>query len=321
MTHRNEQQGPRILVTGASGFLGAHVVADAQARGIAVTAGVRDSSDLGRLNALAPGCKRMTLDLAHGPEPLALTVGGFDAVIHCAAYGVDYRQSDISSALEVNVVGSVKLLRALAGARMVYVGTSYEYGTSTEDIGEDAALRPRGIYGVSKAAAALALLDAAQSAKAALAIVRPFTMYGPLEGTHKFLPMVMRGAMAGEAVSLSPGLQERDYIYVGDVADGCLDLALAGDFPSGETFNLCSGTGVSLRTFAAAAVTATGGSEDVLHWGAKPYRPDDPMRVVGNPGRAAARIGWRAATSLAEGMEITAQWEQRRMTAEQAVKG
>ena len=195
---------------------------------------------------------------------------------------------------------------AAAGCRMTHVGTSYEYGTEDGTLDETRRLAPTGIYGVTKAAATLALQDLARRTGAPIAIVRPFSMYGPLEGGHKFVPMVMEASREGRAVKLTPGHQERDYLYVGDVVEACLDLAVAQPFPAGAIFNVCSGRGLSLRDLAGAAVKAAGGDPTCLRWGEKPYRPAESMRVVGDPARIEEAIGWRAATPLAEGMEHTA---------------
>lgn len=297
-----------ILITGASGFLGAHVVAGAVERGYGVRAALRRSSDRARLDRLAPGVTTVDLDLADRQIDMMALLADVDAVIHCAAYGVDYRQSDFATALELNVAASVRLARsaAAAGCRLVHVGTSYEYGADSGILTEDQRLAPTGIYGVTKAAASLALQDLARRTGAPIVIVRPFSMYGPLEGGHKFVPMVMAASRAGRVVDLTPGDQTRDYLYVGDVAAACLDLATAEVFPGGEILNLCSGRSVSLRELAQAAVAAADGDPSVLRWGGKAYRPAEIMRLVGDPARIAARIGWRAMTSLAEGMRRTA---------------
>lgn len=299
---------PTLLVTGASGFLGAHVAARAIARGFDVRAGLRRTSERWRLKRLAPQATIVPLDLDDSIEELTQALDQVDVVIHCAAYGVDYRQSDFAVALEVNVAGTMRLAAAVAArsCRLVHVGTSYEYGSEDGVLNEERRLSPTGIYGVTKAAASLAMQDFARRAGSSIVVVRPFSMYGPLEGGHKFVPLVMSACRNKEAVDLSVGDQERDYLYVGDVADACLALAVADALPAGEMFNVCSGTGISLRTLAQSAVAAVGGDPSLLRWGAKPPRAAESMRVVGDPLKLARAIGWHATTSLEEGMAATA---------------
>ncbi|SOB80578.1 Nucleoside-diphosphate-sugar epimerase [Sphingomonas guangdongensis] len=277
-------------------------------RGLKVRAGVRSTSDLSRLQRLAPAADPMVFDLAGPTEQFAAALDGIDLVVHCAAYGVDYRQRDFDTGLAANVSASVRLAEAVAarGARLIHVGTSYEYGTEDGVLTEDRRLAPVGVYGVTKAAATLALQDLARRTGASLAVVRPFSMYGPLEGEHKFVPLVMAASRSGSPLDLTPGDQQRDYLYVGDVSDACLDLGSSNDFPSGEVFNLASGSGLRLRDVALAAVHAAGGDVKVLRWGAKPYRPAESMRVVGDANKIARAIGWRATTSLVTGMRLTA---------------
>lgn len=297
-----------VLITGASGFLGAHVAAGALAQGLNVRAGVRASSDRERLNSLAPNASVTVLDLDATSAELVQALDDVDVLINCAAYGVDYRQSDFTTALALNVGGSMRLAEAAAtrGCRMLHIGTSYEYGTEDGVLTEERRLAPTGIYGVTKAAASLALQDFARRTEGNIAVVRPFSMYGPLEGAHKFVPLVMEASLQGRSIDLTPGNQERDYLYVGDVVEACLSLVGQDDFPSGEIFNICSGKGLTLRMLAEAAVAAVGGDRAVLRWGAKPYRPAESMRVVGDSSKLAAATGWRANTSLAEGMKRTA---------------
>lgn len=298
----------RVLITGASGFLGAHMAAGTIAQGLEVRAGIRASSDLARLRKLAPTAATILLDLDASTETLIQALDGIDAVIHCAAYGVDYRQSDFASALALNVGGSMRLAEAITtrNCRMIHVGTSYEYGTEDGVLSEDRRLAPTGIYGVTKAAASLAMQDHAKRTGTQIAVVRPFSMYGPIEGRHKFVPLIMDASRTEQPVELTPGNQERDYLYVGDVVDACLRLAACDHFPAGEVFNVCSGKGVTLRTLASAAVKAAGGDPTILRWGVKSYRPAESMRVVGDPSKLTAAIGWQATTSLDEGMKRTA---------------
>jgi nucleoside-diphosphate-sugar epimerase len=118
--------------------------------------------------------------------------------------------------------------------------------------------------------------------------------------------MVMSASRTGRTVDLTPGEQQRDYLYVGDVVTACLKLAVATPFPAGEIFNICSGRGIGLRALANAAVAAAGGDPTMLRWEAKPYRPAESMRVVGDPAKVTAAIGWHAITSLDAGMAMTA---------------
>lgn len=301
---------PRVLVTGASGFLGAHV-ADLLARaGWDVLAGGRAGSVFWRLEQLGTPVRRIALDLDDEAETMTAAVRGAapDVLIHCAAYGVDYRLQEVGRAVRANVEGTIHLVRAAAAAgtgRIVHVGTCYEYGPADRPIGEDAVLAPRSLYGITKAGGALAALGTAATLGAALAVVRPFGMYGPLENATKLVPSLLRACRDGARMELTAGGQRRDYTFVRDIAEACRRLAETASFPAGEVFNLGSGAPVTLRQLGEAAAAVVGHGGDGLLWGALPYRPDEVMNIVADTGKAASLLGWRATTTLADGLAAT----------------
>lgn len=312
-----------VLVTGAAGFLGANIV-----RALAclspvrtVLAGRRRAGGLiagnapDRLDLLAgTGMASLLLDVEWPTERLTAVLRdhGVDAIVHCAAYGVDYDQSDFETALRVNAGGTDRLVQAASAAdvtRFVQVGTGHEYGELPSPIAESACPRPRGIYGVAKLAATAIALERARLLGLSLCVLRPFGMYGPLEGAHKFVPMVMRASREGQDVALSPGGQRRDYCYVGDVAAAITNVLDNRAFPTGAIINLASGHAVALRTLADAAVAAVDGDPARLRWGERPYRADDSMLIEADVAQAALLLGWQARTTLAEGMALTAGFE------------
>jgi GDP-4-dehydro-6-deoxy-D-mannose reductase len=281
----------RVLVTGATGFLGAHAAAALQAAGAQVAGLVR------REPAPAPAWEVVVGDLARA-ETLACAVGAFrpQVVVHCAAYGVDWRQQDPLMALRINTEGTLALAIAArnAGAtRFVHVGTAFEYGHSDGLLAEDAPLRPRGIYGASKAAGSLVLQEAALPGLQRV-LVRPFGMFGLGEGPHKLLPQVVRACVAGEALAMTEGAEWRDYAPVSWVARALALLALAPvDAALPPVVNLCSGEALRVRDVAHRVATCLGGAH-LLRPGTLPSRGLGLARVVGNPGAwqaLAARLG------------------------------
>ena len=299
----------RVLVTGANGFLGAHVCRALLRGGHAPVAAARGTSDLWRLDGLAAGVEKVTIDITDsGSVDHALDQAGkLDGVVNCAGYGVNYNEQDASIAYSVNMAGA--MMMALAshrrGVRFVQIGTSYEYGEWSGDISEDFALKPSGIYGKTKAAASLSLTALAESTGARISVLRMFSMYGPLEGGHKIIPGVLDADASGRRMEMTPGEQVRDYLYVADAAGAVCQSLLRTQVPPGEILNICSGREVTLK----AIVTAAVGASESIVWGAKPYRPGEMMRVVGNPARAEQVLEWKAATDLDAGMAETKEFE------------
>ena len=301
----------RVLVTGASGFLGAHLCRVLAESGLAPVAGCRRGSDLWRLKGLAPDVPVAHLDLKDAASvAAALDEAAADAVVNCAGYGVNYNEQDYFEAYAINVAGAMNVARAALDRRIriIQIGTSYEYGDWPSDISEDFPLKPKGVYGKTKAAASLALSALAESQGSDLAILRLFSMYGPLEGIHKLIPGVISATHTGRAMDMTPGEQIRDYMYVGDAAMAVVNALQRPSASAGKIFNIGSGQGIALRTLVSAAV----GDAAEIGWGKRPYRPDEMMRVVSNPGLAAQALEWKARTPLAEGMRLVHAFEAKR---------
>jgi nucleoside-diphosphate-sugar epimerase len=304
-----------ILVTGASGFLGAHVVKACLDCGLEVSAGIRSDSIAWRLQAITASTHRLDLNLTR-PHTIqeCLRLSKPDVIIHCAAYGVDFNHQDHSLAFQTNVAGVYHLIAeasACSVSRFIHIGSCFEYGDKDHPVHEDEVLKPYGIYGATKACGSLLALQLGRQFGLPTVVLRPFGLYGPLEASYRFIPQVIRACSIGTPVKLTSGDQIRDYTYVEDVAQAVIELALIKDFPSGEIFNIGSGQASSLRTLGERVSRLLGGHE-LLLWGALAHRPDEIRMLVSDSMRAAGRIGWSPKTGLEEGiMKTKAEMEER----------
>jgi nucleoside-diphosphate-sugar epimerase len=306
----------KVLVTGATGFFGSHIVRTLEAHGLHPVALRRADSNLDRLKRLVPGrggFQEAVADIRTvGDVRAVMTEVRPDAVIHAAAYGVDYREQTLDDAVATNVTATGELILAARQAgvrRFLQIGTCFEYGNHDGPLHEATPLRPNSLYGSTKAGGSLLALALGGTGGPEVCVVRPFGMYGPLEGAHKFVPQVLASARRGTVMACSPGGQARDYSYVGDIAEACHRLLALDKFPAGQTVNLASGRTITMRHLAETAASVAGSAGSFLNWGAYPYRSEETMRIEADITKARHILGNLPETSLIDGLRETLAWE------------
>lgn len=300
--------GPRVLLTGASGFVGRRLVRRLLADGHwRLTALARQPAP----NKAMPGVERLTT-AGTGMAELAAALAGarFDLVIHMAAAGVAPGERDPAVLFQANTAYPVNLLHALAPTpprAFIMLGSCSEYAPSDPvegGIPEDAPIETQRLYGATKAAGTIAASAAAAALGIPFACLRAFNVYGPGEAAHRLLPNLLKGFAAGGKVPLSIGTQIRDFIHVDDVADALATVAHAmTERPQiSGIHNLCTGQGTSVADFARMAAKAAGANPDRLDFGAMPLRPDDMMWQVGDNSRLRTLFGWTPRLMLEDGL-------------------
>jgi nucleoside-diphosphate-sugar epimerase len=287
----------RIAVTGASGFIGAQVVERLRAAGDEPLALVRNASAAPRLRGFGglavhevvlddEGALRRWID-AHRP----------DAVVHLAWYARprDYLVSpENARSLETTTVVA-KAVLASGCRKLVGVGTCLEYAASDRPVGETDPVGPVSPYACAKHEAFLRAGDLAARAGAELAWARVFHLYGPGEDPSRLVPTVASALARGAPIDVTPGEQVRDYMHVADVAAGIVALAKPG---AAGVYNVCSGTARPLRELLL-AVAHLKGRADLIHFGARPYAPDEVMHLAGRSDRLRT-LGWSPRFSTLE---------------------
>jgi UDP-glucose 4-epimerase len=295
------------LVTGASGFLGRALTAHLLKLGKRVVAAGRPG------RSVLPPADRVLRVSFPDPATIKAELGAetIDVVFHCAAYGVAPDQRDPAEMFHANVAGVGAWTEAAAaiGARgVVYAGSCSEYGQVRNEvlIGEDTPLAAVDLYGASKAAGGQWGRAAAQRLGIGFQWLRLFGVFGPGEAPHRLVPYLAAKLSAGQRVDLTPGEQQRDFLYVEDAVRGMILAAEAAAEGSFGPFNICSGCPVSVRTFATAVAEIVDSSAvDLLDFGSRRYRPDEHMWMVGDPTKFSQATGFRPAFELHPGLVRT----------------
>ncbi len=305
----NSLRGKRVLVTGAAGFIGSHLVRKLIEQGGQVIALVRPSSDLWRIQDVLGKIEIHHSDLSDiSIDALKTKIKNVDIVYHLGAAGVDQSGRDAASIVRVNVIGTLFLLqlaRDLNVARFVYCGSCFEYGAGSR-LREDAPLAPVNEYAVSKLSAGMLTDMFFRKYGLATVYLRPFTVYGPFEDLRRLVSHVICGVLDGHDIELTGGKQTRDMIFVDDVVEGFLAAGIKPGI-AGNTFNLSTGNEMSVKEIALTIVELMGNRVKLL-LGAQSYREAEVWSLSGDPAKAKNMLVWAAKISLREGLKNTIQW-------------
>lgn len=227
----------------------------------------------------------------------------FDVIFNLAAYGVSPSHRDFAQMQAVNVALPSTLVQFAHkhGAYVIHTGSSAEYASIKYDVAADlyldemtSPLNSQTLYGASKAAGAMMAMARAKALDVTFINLRLFNVFGAGEASHRLFPSLVAAAQTRQIMALSDGLQLRDFIHVEDVCRAFeLAATLSTAAPQQCALNICSGAAVSVRDFALSVFGALGASPSLLKFGVIERRPDDLVRVVGKPDRAAADIGFR----------------------------
>jgi nucleoside-diphosphate-sugar epimerase len=280
----------RAALTGAAGFIGAHVAAALTARGIEVAPLVRPLDYHDR-----DGVTRVL----ERERPALL--------VHCAwrlAAGSSYLD-DPANADEA--AASFRLFEAAARAgcrRIVGLGTCLEYAPARGPVAEGAPLEPRNAYARSKVQLFLEARDWARNEHVSFAWARLYFPFGPGEPPHRLIPSVVTSLLRGERVATTAGTQRRSFLYAADVGDAIAALGLSG---VEGAVNVGAADAVTVRSVVERIGELVRGGH-LLDVGALPGRPGDPDVLWPNVDKLRREIGWRPARDLHAGLRATIAW-------------
>lgn len=286
-----------ILLTGATGYLGSHLLKKLVKTGHEVTVLKRSFSNTFRIDNELPVCQTYDLDRVDVSE--IFTKHQFDLIVHCATnYG--RKETDPLQTVEANLLLPLRLLelgRKFGVRAFINTDTILDKGVNT--------------YSLSKSQFKDWLKEYSSSLVCCNVALEHF--YGAGDDKTKFVSSIIDAFLCKKpALELTPGLQKRDFIFIEDVVDAilaiidaCLELAL-GFHP----FEIGTGNPLTIRHFVELVKELSGNTITNLLFGALPYRANEVMSCETEIG-AISRLGWTARHTLIQGLKETIQEEKR----------
>ncbi|MFC5702971.1 NAD-dependent epimerase/dehydratase family protein [Cohnella faecalis] len=305
----------RILITGATGFIGAAIAHRMAALDLEVHIFTRPSSNRWRIESIAPKLIEHHVDL-EDEDAVVRAVTGIrpEYVFHAACYGGFSFQQHVKRAFLSNLFGTMHLLGACERTgfeAFVHFGSSSEYGVKDTPMSENVLLEPIGAYSVSKAAATLYCRSRAVETGLPVVTLRLFSPYGPFDDPQRLIPYVVSKLLRRQTPSVLTPSSVRDYIYIEDVLDIC-EIMLAGPVPSGEIVNLGSGVQYSIGEVVSILYQIIG-VESQPSWGSLAPRRTESAIWTADTTRMKRLFLWEPMYDLETGLESTVEWIHSRM--------
>jgi nucleoside-diphosphate-sugar epimerase len=288
----------RVLITGPSGFIGAHCLRRLLAEDCEIhavnRAGAGEHSERVTWHGADLRDPTLAAALVAKVRPTHLLHCAWVATPRVYAHSpenADWLRSGIALAFAFGAHG---------GTRFVGVGSSAEYDPGDTPCVEDQTLiQPATIYGKCKAASWLATQAAAQQRGFSAAWGRLFLPYGPGDQPQRLVPFVLAALRAGKPVPTTQGTQQRDFIYAPDAADLLVRLLLSTERGA---FNVGTGRATTIRSVIEYLASRCGRPE-LPQFGAMAPAPGEPAVLVADMSKVRDRLSWSAPTDVRQGLD------------------
>lgn len=318
-----QQKRSKVLVTGADGFIGSHLVEELVRRGHDVKAFVFYNSfnSWGWIDQ-SPAEIRKSLNVVSGdvrdPHGVREALKGCDAVLHLAALiGIPFSYDSPDSYVDTNISGTLNVVQAardLGLEKVVHTSTSEVYGTARfVPITEEHPLQGQSPYSATKIGADHVALSFYHAFGTPVTVLRPFNTYGPRQSARAVIPTVITQIASGSRqIRLGAVHPTRDFSFVDDIVRGFV-AALETQGIAGETVNLGSGFEISIGALVELIAGVMQVKVEVLADAAR-LRPENSEveRLCADNGKARRLLEWEPVYAgrdgLRRGLERTAQW-------------
>lgn len=314
-----ELKGKKVLVTGADGFIGSHLVEALLDEGCQVKAFVYYNSFnyWGWLDTF-PKEKLEQIEIFTGdirdPNGVRNAVKGMDVVFHLAALiAIPYSYVSPDSYLDTNVQGTLNILQACREThveKVVITSTSEVYGTALYvPIDEKHPRQGQSPYSATKIGSDALSESFFRSFEVPVAIVRPFNTYGPRQSVRAVIPTIITQLLNGnKEIKLGVLHPTRDLLYVKDTARGFLEIAKS-DKTLGQDVNICTNSEISIGDLAETIILLINPEAKIVTDKSR-FRPknSEVERLYGDNSKILELTNWTNQHTLTQGLEKTIEW-------------
>ncbi len=301
-----------ILITGAAGFIGSHLVRRLVETDHGVSVLVKPDSNLARIEDVLPKLKCVEGDMLD-LESIKRCIDQIQpsGIFHLAASNIQSgKTAGDEDVVRTNILGMKNLLVASIGLPydfFIQTGSFLEYGMKTLPMRETDICEPTELYSMTKLAATLLGQAIGRTKGKPIVSFRIFTPYGPAMQKGRLVEQVISRALKNEEIPLTKPEVTRDFIYVSDIVDLLIEGMTKGKEHPGEIFNAGGGRAVSLQELTDEVLRQTA-SKSIVRWNAFPAVLYDTATCQADMKKTQEIFVWRPKHSLQEGIRETVEW-------------
>jgi len=298
--------GQRVAVTGATGFIGLHLVRSLNAAGADIVAIVAAGKPTLRLDALPDCVERIVVeDVAVMGDAIRQAAPRY--VVHLNSFiSIERSLRAVEQTIQTNLVSTISLLTActeVKAERVILMGSCEEYGQKYCPFDPALAPDPNSPYGASKAAATAYARMFYGSFQLPTVVLRPSVVYGPGQSPRQLISMVLEALADNRSIAVTEGRQTRDFVYIDDVVDAIL-IALTAPGIAGDAWNIGSGEVVTVRQCLELIERITGRT-GLIQYGARPYAISERFHYEPMVDKTFEALNWKPSIMLEEGLRKT----------------
>ncbi|PIW80945.1 MAG: NAD-dependent dehydratase [Candidatus Omnitrophica bacterium CG_4_8_14_3_um_filter_43_15] len=311
------QKNKKILITGATGFLGANIARHFLKKGDKVYIFTRKISDKWRIRNILKDVSEYSVDLEDSVN-LNKIIKQIKPhiIIHTAVYGGYSFQNDAAKIVAANFTGTVNLISALKDIKFelfINTGSSSEYGVKPKLMREIDLLEPISEYGSSKAAATLYCQAISKKENKPIVTLRLFSPYGYYEEKRRLISSVILSCLKLRNPRLSSPDSVRDFIFIEDVIDAYSKIIDNKDKVKGEVFNIGSGAQYTVGEVVRNIIKITGDRVNP-QWGKIINSRNEPECWQADISKIKKILNWEPKYSLSQGLEKDINWFKENIT-------